>query len=347
VKIEYIPKKFSPGSLRIINLAEQICNDYAAQGYDLTLRQLYYQFVARGHIANRDTEYKRLGSIINDARLAGLVDWDHIVDRTRRLRSESHWDDPSGIVSSAANSFAIDKWATQPLRIEVWIEKDALVGVLDVTCPDLDVPYFSCRGYTSQSEIWGAAQRLNQYLWKGQDVVILHLGDHDPSGIDMSRDIEDRLRMFTRGDAKNNKIGHLRKLIGQGKITHPDTDADLYKKEATVALEGFDGDWGHLTIKRIALNMDQVEQYDPPPNPAKLTDSRANDYIENYGDESWELDALDPAALSALITDEVEEARDQEAWETAVEEEDRGKGLLRQASSRWGEITTMLEGEAS
>src|SRR5277367_6155461 len=105
-------------------MAEQICTQYAAQGFDLTLRQLYYQFVARGFIPNKDTEYKRLGSIINDARLAGMVDWDHIVDRTRHLRSMSHWDDPSSIIRSAASSFAVDKWASQPLRIEVWIEKD-------------------------------------------------------------------------------------------------------------------------------------------------------------------------------------------------------------------------------
>ena len=352
MKIEYVPKRFSPGSLRIIELAEQICTDYAAQGFDLTLRQLYYQFVARGFIPNKDTEYKRLGSIINDARLAGLLDWDYIVDRTRNLRTLGHWDDPADIIGSAVNSFRTDKWATQPLRIEVWIEKDALVGVLDATCPDLDVPYFSCRGYTSQSEIWSAAHnRLNAYLWAGQDVLIIHLGDHDPSGIDMSRDIEHRLRMFTRKD----KIGHMREMlrewVKEGKIEPKAKDEeghDEYVKQAVAMMDQWeDTSCGSLEIRRIALNMDQVEQYDPPPNPAKLTDSRANDYIENYGDESWELDALDPATLSALITTEVEEARDGAAWDTAVEEEEKGRGLLSLASRRWGEVITLLEGEAS
>jgi hypothetical protein len=135
MKIEYIPKNFTPGSLAIIARAEAICTEYQAQGYDLTLRQLYYQFVARGYIPNKDTEYKRLGSIINDARLAGQLDWDFIVDRTRNLRTLGHWDDPSDIVDSAAESFRVDKWSTQPTRIEVWIEKDALVGVLDAVWP--------------------------------------------------------------------------------------------------------------------------------------------------------------------------------------------------------------------
>jgi hypothetical protein len=351
VKIEYVPKNFSNGSLRIIELAEQICTDYAAQGFDLTLRQLYYQFVARGHIPNKDTEYKRLGSIINDARLAGLVDWDHIVDRTRNLRTLGHWDDPADIIGSAVNSFRTDKWATQPVRIEVWIEKDALVGVLDATCPGLDVPYFSCRGYTSQSEIWGAAQRLDQYLWAGQDVLIIHLGDHDPSGIDMSRDIEDRLRMFTRKDKIEHMKDMLRGWVKEGKIEYKGKNEEgheEYIKQAVAMMDQWeDNSCGNLEIRRIALNMDQVEQYDPPPNPAKLTDSRATGYIDNFGDESWELDALDPATLSALITTEVEEARDQAAWDAATEEEEKGRGLLRLASRRWGEVTTLLEDEAS
>lgn len=347
--IEYVPKKFSPGSMRIINLAEQICTDYANRGYDLTLRQLYYQFVSRGYIPNKDTEYKRLGGIVNDARLAGLIDWDHIIDRTRNARSLNHWNAPADIVRDMAGFFNIDKWATQPLRIEVWIEKDALVGVIDQTCRGEDVTYFSCRGYTSQSEVWGAAQRINKYLWAGQDVTILHLGDHDPSGIDMSRDIKDRLRLFTRKDKELHMIEMIQKWEEEGKVARDD-DGKLLpddKEKAVKWLQEWDDtSCGTLRIKRIALNMDQVEQYDPPPNPAKLTDSRANDYIENYGDESWELDALDPAVLSALITDEIEEARDEDAWNEAVEQEDEQRALLRQISRRWDDVRALLE-EAS
>jgi len=342
MKIEYVPKKFEPKTLAIIAQAEAICIEYDAQGYNLTLRQLYYQFVARGFIPNKATEYSRLGGIINDARLAGMLDWDFIVDRTRNLRTLGHWDGPSDIIDSAAEGFRVDKWAKQPTRIEVWIEKDALVGVLDAVCPDLDVPYFSCRGYTSQSEIWGAAQRLNQYLWVGQDVLILHLGDHDPSGIDMSRDIEDRLRMFTRKDLVNEMKKMLAREIKDGRI---DPNADDYKTKAVASLDEWEETTGQLEIRRIALNMDQVEEYNPPPNPAKMTDSRFEGYQEVHGDESWELDALEPNVLAALITDNVEEARDSDLWDESVAEEERGKTLLRLASNRWGEVTEMLEDE--
>jgi len=199
-RIRYVAKNFSATAVGVIREANAIIAEYAAQGYDLTLRQLYYQFVSRDLLPNRQSEYKRLGDIINDARLAGLVDWEAIVDRTRNIRALPHWSDPAAIVQAAASSFAVDKWAEQPRRVEVWIEKDALVGVFEPVCEELDVPLFACRGYTSQSEVWGAAQRLERYLVACQDVVILHFGDHDPSGLDMTRDIRERLRLFLLHD---------------------------------------------------------------------------------------------------------------------------------------------------
>src|SRR3954471_20656066 len=123
-KVCYEECGFGPARLAMIAKANEIIATYAAQGYDLTLRQLYYQFVARDLIPNRQSEYKRLGAIINDARLGGLLDWDYIVDRTRNVRSMATWGDPSDIISASARQFRIDKWEHQPTRVEVWIEKD-------------------------------------------------------------------------------------------------------------------------------------------------------------------------------------------------------------------------------
>jgi len=281
--IRYIYKKFSAKSLRKIDQAEAIIQEYAADGYDLTLRQLYYQFVARDLILNKQTEYKNLGSVISDGRLAGLIDWDSIVDRTRELKALGHWNSPADVLDSAAYSYRTDLWQSQPYRLEVWIEKDALVGVIEKVCKQWDVPYFSCKGYNSQSEMWRAGQRLLELAESGYMVRVLHLGDHDPSGIDMTRDIRDRLNMF----AEPNDV----------------------------------------VVKRIALNMEQVEELKPPPNFAKLSDARSADYIAEYGDESWELDALSPAYINDLIQEEVEVVLDQEAWAEAKEadEADRQK----------------------
>ncbi len=281
--IKYIDKKFEPGLLKKIEQANSIIKEYQKAGFDLTLRQLYYQFVARDLIPNTLREYKKLGDVINNARLAGLVSWSAIVDRTRNLQKNSHWNGPADIVDTCARSFQIDKWADQKHRVEVWVEKDALIGVVEQACRPLDVSFFSCRGYTSQSEMWAAGQRLKEFAEEHkQTPVIIHLGDHDPSGVDMSRDIADRLELFMGG----------------------------------------------LEVNRIALNMDQVQKYNPPPNPAKITDSRAAEYIKIHGDESWELDALDPKVLLALIKKTVLSYRDEDLWDAAVAQQDEHRERL-------------------
>src|ERR1700722_6265193 len=95
---QFVDRKFQDGSLALIEKANEIIADYQAQGFTLTLRQLYYQFVSRDIIPNKQSEYKRLGSVINDARLAGLIDWSAIEDRTRNVRTISTWDHPSGVI---------------------------------------------------------------------------------------------------------------------------------------------------------------------------------------------------------------------------------------------------------
>jgi hypothetical protein len=285
-KIHYQDHTFSPSSLEIIDRANEIIEAYQAQGYVLTLRQLYYQFVSKDLLANTQKSYKRLGGIVNDARLAGLVDWNAIEDRTRSLSDQAHWQSPADIIDACASQFRHDKWAPQPHRVEVWIEKEALAGVFDRVCRELDVPYLSCRGYGSQSVMWRGARRMAA---RRQPTVILHFGDHDPSGMDMSRDIVDRLRVFGIG----------------------------------------------IDFRRLALNMDQVEQYRPPPNPAKVTDSRARAYIQSYGDESWELDALEPAVLSDLVRQEIEAIRDPDLWQAEVERENEARDRLRHVAETW------------
>lgn len=281
MKICYTPRNFAAGSLQLIEQANEIITDYIDQGYVLTLRQLYYQFVSKDLIPNTVKDYKRLGSVINDARLAGLISWEAIEDRTRNLSKSSFWGSPQDILNAAARGYRIDVWADQPNYIEVWIEKEALAGVFQRACADYRIPFFSCRGYVSQSELWSAGMRLAGKVREGKTVRILHFGDHDPSGIDMTRDIEDRLTLFM-GD-------------------HADS----------------------LLVDRLALNMEQVREHEPPPNPAKDTDARFEGYRSLYGDESWELDALNPTILSGLLTDEVERTLDRGAWNAKMAEEAR------------------------
>lgn len=213
-KIEYKSIKFQQKSLELINLVNQVVEEYQAQGYELTLRQAYYQLVARGYIPNNERSYKNIGNLINDGRLAGLIDWHSITDRTRNLRSNSHWDNPADVIASARYSYLLNKW----------------------------------------------------------------------------------------------------------------DGADVY-------------------VKRVALTMNQIGTYNPPPNPAKITDSRASKYIDEYGNESWELDALEPQVITDLITNEVTALRNDEIYRSVCDSEERGKDELKMIERNYDKAVAFLESE--
>ena len=283
-KVAYIRKRFSPAVQAAIDQAGEIIDTYQAEGFVLTLRQLYYQFVSRGLLENKDRNYKNLGNWISDARLAGLIDWYSIEDRGRNLRANNHWDDPEGLITWAADGYGFNTWRDQPERVEVWVEKEALAGVIQIPSDEWDVPWFCCKGYVSQSELWRAAMRFKAHdRASGQTTTIIYLGDHDPSGMDIDRAIRDSLLTF-----------------------------------------GVDAD-----VERIALHMHQIEEYDPPPNPTKLTDARAKQYVPKYGYESWELDALEPRVLTDLINKEIRAHVDIDLLTAARDQQDAERDQIR------------------
>lgn len=277
--IKYSDIKIRKVGLDQITQINSIVDSYRQQGYSLTLRQVYYQLVSRNAIENSERSYKNLGNLINNGRLAGLIDWEAIEDRTRYVRQLTHWGSPEQIVRAAVDSYHIDLWADQPCYVEVWVEKDALIGIVEQTARRHDVPCFSCRGYVSASEMWAAAQRMPQ----NKECIIFHLGDHDPSGIDMTRDIRERLALF-------------------GSI---------------------------VEVKRIALNMEQVDEYQPPPNPAKEADARAGGYVARYGNSSWELDALEPAILDELIAAHIRRYMDDGLYRQALARQETERKMIQ------------------
>lgn len=290
---QYKEINFRKTSLVLIDFMNTIVRDYMRQGYVLTVRQLYYQLVARGVIPNTERSYKSTTSIVNDARMAGLMDWDAIEDRTRSFIRRSRWTEPSMMVDACARQFHMDMWSNQETRVFVIVEKEALAGVLERVCHEFDMPLLAARGYPSGTVLREFAESdIMPAFDEGKNVLILHLGDHDPSGLDMTRDLEERLMLF----------------------------ADNYTTE--------------LTLTRIALNMEQIEELDPPPNPAKSTDSRFADYRRKFGVESWELDALEPSYINNLVRENVRDFIDPNAWEERQAEVDDGRELL-EAAAAW------------
>ncbi len=281
VKRVYVEHKFKPAQVETIKTANSIINDYLKAGLRLTLRQLYYQFVSHHGMVNHIRSYKNLGRLISDARLAGYVDWRAIEDRGRVPDVPSEWDSIEELVDAAITQFRLPRWKGQDNYVELWVEKEALAGVLEPVAYRNHITLMANKGYSSQSAMYESAQRFLQH--PDQDAVILYLGDLDPSGEDMVRDVEDRLNTFGVS----------------------------------------------LRVQKIALNMDQVEEYDPPPNPAKLTDSRAGKYVDKFGDSSWEVDALPPRELVRLIEDEIKELVDVSLMDEIIEEENAQRAKVR------------------
>jgi hypothetical protein len=197
-KKAYIEKRFNKASRETIEQVNDILAEYEAQGYDLSLRQLFYQMVSRDLLPNVQTEYKRLGDLVNNARLAGLIDWDMIKDRGRKTEGNSHFESPAEILSIAASQFAIDKWMDQPYHVEVMVEKQAL---------ELDINFTANKGYSSASALYARGRHLGyQARTQGKKIIVLYLGDHDPSGLDMTRDVLERLGMFAETGIKVERL---------------------------------------------------------------------------------------------------------------------------------------------
>lgn len=269
-------------TLAMVEKCMEIVEEYAEQNLRLTLRQLYYQFVSRDLLANTERNYKMLGKTLSNARLAGYIDWSAIEDRGRQPHKVSEFNNIDDLIDVALKSYRLPRLADQKLYVELWVEKDALAGVLEPIAEEYHVTMMVNKGYSSQSAMYASAQRI---VREHKPAMILYLGDHDPSGEDMVRDVRDRLNLFVGGSS--------------------------------------------VQVFKVALTMAQIEKHNPPPNPTKLSDSRAADYIAKYGEECWEVDALDPRTLRTLITASLDAIIDKKKVQKVLKQEEKDKSRLR------------------
>lgn len=264
-----------PESRRLLDQTIKIVEGYEARGYQLTVRQLYYQLVSRNLVPNTTAAYQRISKLVTKARMSREIEWDSIVDRARRPIMPGEYKDMAEFIRAVRNSYRRRRWEGQRNYVEVLVEKDALAGILEPVTSRYHVLLLANKGYLSASAMHDLAQRLLYNDLHSRKCHILYLGDHDPSGLDMVRDISYRTLMF---DAV-------------------------------------------ASIDRLALNMNQIKRYKPPPNPAKMSDPRADEYIREYGSESWELDALDPAVLADMVERGIRRLLDIPKYEAAVARE--------------------------
>lgn len=266
--------KFQKKNLMLLENIKKILEEYDTQGIKVTLRQLFYQLVARGIIPNTVKEYAKLSGLLTNARYGGFVDWGAIEDRTRTPNLPNTFEDTKHLIDVACRSYQLDRWEGQEFCVELWTEKDAISSVIAPLTRKYQVAMCVNRGYSSASAMYDSFRRLENSDQPKR--IILYLGDYDASGLDMIRDITERLKEF-----------------------------------------GVDG----LSVIPIALTKKQIEKYNPPPNPAKITDPRAKWYISEHGDTSWEVDALRPEVLQKLIEKSILEYLDLEKYNQVKEKE--------------------------
>jgi hypothetical protein len=310
VKIEYAERTFRDVPLGVIGNAERILNEYAGQGYRMTLRMLYYQFIRRDWFPesrrnaagtkNNQQNYKWLGDLLTDARVGGYIDWDHLEDPTREhTGGDGGFSSPEAAMRYITNRYQVTKWNGQDHHLEVWVEKAALLDVISRPASRWNVASLACKGSPSTSALYEAANRMIRYENEGLETTILYLGDHDPTGIDISRDIQRRLRLFRSA----------------------------------------------CTVDRIALNWDQITD-DLPPSPAKATDSRTSGYVDEFGtDDTWELDAMEPADMDALVDAAIQDRLDMSLWDARVRQEDEEREILTAIRSNWSAVQSWMAGE--
>lgn len=301
-KIKFREVRLSKANKKRLDEINDIIVEYQDQGYKLTLRQLYYQLVSRDVIPNKLSEYSKLSTLLKEGRMGGVVDWDAIEDRLRQPSSPSSWDTPQDAMYSLIQQYSLPRMKGQGNYIEVWVEKDALSGVLKRITEKYHIPILVNRGYSSASAMFDAYNRFKNGIQEiinnedsdGANVIIFYLGDFDPSGMDMIRDVEDRIREFAKRDYE----------------------------------------YSPLEVIPIALTKEQIKKYNPPPNPAKRTDPRAKGFIAEHGATSWEVDALPPNVLNALLEKAIKQRIDIKKYNEIVDREEADGAKLESLISQ-------------
>jgi len=270
-----------------LDAVNEIIEEYASQGYRLTLRQLYYQLVSTNLIPNEEKEYKKLSSLLVKGRMGGVVDWDAIEDRLRQPYLPYHVAGIDDAIQDTIQQYRLDRMKDQRVYLELWVEKDALSGVLRDITSVYHINLVINRGYSSCSAMYEALERFRRAMAFQKEIVILYLGDHDPSGLDMIRDIRDRMAEFG------------------------------------IPFE----------VQHVALTDSQIKKYKPPPNPTKVSDPRADWYINEFGttcwEVDWEVDALKPEVLHRIVRKDIEGLIDMDLLGRSIKKEKQDKLKLQ------------------
>lgn len=257
----------------------------------LTLRQIFYRLVANFDYPNKNSAYCQLSKQLVQARKDGYVDENMIEDRSREFLGGDYGSDNVGefLIKqvndflSSPKCYSRNKWNDQPEFVVVCVEKDALSRVLSNVADRFNVVTLVSRGYASYTYIKQAIEMFPV----DKCTIVLHFADHDPSGLDMTRDLQKRLDNYSIDSLKM------------------------------------------IQVERVALSYDQVVGYNLSPNPTKLADPRSEEYVAEFGNQCWELDAIEPNDLQRIVKKAITKHIDEKAWNQTVEEQEQEREQLQ------------------
>lgn len=269
-------------------------------GQPMTLRHLFYRLISSGHLDNAKREYDRLTRVMTIVREAGAVSMDWIVDNLRETLKPASWTDLEDYGDTIRYAYRRDFWHSLPYHVEVFCEKDATAGCIQPVTERYNVGLSVCRGYPSVSFVAQIAERWKTLGYK--KIYAFYCGDHDPTGIDIERALCEKLENYTG----------LPFMVSDEPL-HPGYRVD------------------GIAWCRLAILPADFAEFDLIRLPAKVSDTRHAGFVERYGADCAELDALPPDELRRRVEDAITTYIDPDEWARLEAIEDAEKERLDEA----------------
>lgn len=259
-----------------------------------TLRQLFYRLISRGVLPNSQADYKRLGTLMTRARESKIVPRRWLVDHTRSTDKPSSWSGLNDFADTVREAYRKDYWASLDHHVEVFVEKDAVAGTIQPATRENDVSLHVCRGYASVSFAGEIAEEWRRIK---KPIFAYYLGDFDPSGFDIERDLREKLERYS------------------GRTCYGPEDDPRF----------IDPDQDGFAWTRLGVNKSDFDEFDLVRLPIKRGDCRAKGFVDRHGTFGAEIDAIPPTELRRRVTAAIDEHIDFDRWNKLIAVEEAEK----------------------
>jgi hypothetical protein len=290
------PTKRARRSKAAVSDLKQVIYDIVAADHPMTVRQVFYQLVQRGSIEKTEAQYQQtVVRLLAAMRIAGELPFSWIVDHSRRRQVTRTFSSVTEAVEDTARFYRRSALRDAPAYVEVWVEKDALSGIMwDATC-DYDVPLLSSKGMPSLTFLHSTAEQM-RFEWevRRRPTYLYQFGDHDPTGALIPRTIEARLREFCpKVDFTVERVALTEAQIVEHRLPTRPT-----KREGNPHAKGFEGESVELDAlpPRIlkAMVSEVIERHITPAalSALRVAEESERDLLRTWGDQFSQGDLL-------------------------------------------------------